>query len=154
MLRYDFETLSAGQLPNTNTKVLFHGCKFTGPLPDFDQCEFHNCDLSGTKVGKLLRCLLFSTNLTGCDFTTADVSFSRTHPGSPCRVDGAKWTGFRGVFDCGWFQGLQTEDDSAWQFVALATIPDTPDREEIKQLIPRRQRRELSALLAKPFRKR
>lgn len=131
----------------------FRNCRFLGsPAPDFVGCSFHDCDLSGLKLFRLERCRLWSTDLSGCDFTEASVSFTETHRESPCRAHGAKWAGMHAVIDCRFFAGLELGPGDAWDFVAIALLMQSPDRKSIYRSVPDRFRPRLEALLRRQFR--
>ena len=153
-MRYDFESFEAGALPDTVINTIFSQCEFTGRLPNFYNCEFHDCDLTNTKVGDMVNCKLYATNLDGADFSRANLFMTLTHSGSPCSAKNCRWEGIAATFDCRFLEGLQLDEDAAWSIVALALIPASPAREAILKAIPRKHRRRLLALLSRPFRTR
>lgn len=150
--RYDFETFQEGGLPALVSQVTFVGCTFTGRLAEFDGCEFHDCDLRDATVTRLTNCKLFSCQLDGCDFTSANVAFSETHPGSPSSAAGCKWRGILAINDCRFWGGLVVDEEAPWLFLAMAMIPASPAKDHIYRLLPAATRRRLRAELRRPFR--
>ena len=126
MARFENITFEHNSLPHFNKGEVFYSCVFRGVLPDFVDCEFHDCDLSRVKVKKLIGCSLFSCKLDKADFSDADVRFSKTNAGSPCSARGCEWQGVVCVLDCGWFQGLKGSEEDAEIFLIMAMLPETP----------------------------
>lgn len=153
MLRYDNQVFREGDLPERVTEVIFSHCKFYGRLPAFRKVEFHACDLGGTTVFELVDCKLFSTRLDGADFTRADVRFSITNAGSPCSARKCQWQGVVAILDCGFWGGLEGEDDDVTLFLIMALIPKSPSRERFYRSLPEKLRCVARRYLDKEFRR-
>jgi uncharacterized protein YjbI with pentapeptide repeats len=150
MIRIENKTFTEGQLqPFQYDGYSFVNCRFKMKLlPNFHNCEFHDCDLSYTKARRMTYSKLFSSNLDGVDFSNASLLFSET---SRCSAHGCKWQGAAVILDCRWFSGLLTGDD-VWQLVAMGLVPESPFKKEIYKSIPGGQRSKVRKVFKEEFR--
>lgn len=140
----------AVNLQNTNSDTIYRHCKFTGII-NLLNCELHDCDLTDCKINILFRCKLFSTKLDRVDFSTANVFGSITNAGAPCSAIGCEWQGITATMDCGFFQGLKT-DDGALLFLIMALIPDYPSKDALYKSLPAELRAQAQKRLKRQFR--
>lgn len=137
-MRYENRTFLPGELAGTVQDAQFKSCNFTGPLPDFKNCEFHECWFRECAVGRINYCKLFSTNFVVCDFTKADLCYSITAPSSPCKFAGCKWPGVNLTLDCGLLGGMDFGSEmDAYLLAILATVPISTRKKEIWDALPR-----------------
>lgn len=153
MDRFENQVFREGDLPSFLKGAIFVNCRFKGRLPDFIGCEFHDCDLSRCVVSELTDCALFSTNLDYCDFSEADVRFSRTNAGSPCTAYGAEWQGCAVNLDCAWFGGLKASKEDAEIFLIMGIIPLTPLKKDLYKTFPDHLRNQARKRLDVNFRR-
>jgi hypothetical protein len=103
-------------------------------------------------VGELISCRLWNCDLSGADFTKADVRFSSTEPASPTKAIGCSWAGITAVMDCRWWGGLDVGRQDAYVLTMTGIIVSSPARDQIYKTIPDEFRGKVHALLRRPFR--
>ena len=147
--------VDGGELPSYTVNTVFSRCTFKGRLPNFSHCEFHDCNLQGLKINRLTHCKLFNCDLNNCDFSWADVTFSITNPGSPCRARGCEWQGVAAIMDCSFFSGLLVDDKAPYLFMMMALTPITLDsiKSSILRFMPESARQDVRQRMSKDFRK-
>lgn len=137
-------------MSNSQHNTIYRRTKFTGTVNYID-CEFHDCDFTGCKIQRMQRCKLFATKLDKADFSEANVTGSITNAGAPCSAMGCEWQGITATMDCGFFQGLKT-DDGALLFLLMALIPDYPSKDALYRSLPAKLRAQAHQRLSKQFR--
>lgn len=130
----------------------FSHCTFTERLPYFRNCEFHDCTMTGLAIGELIGCRLWNCDMSGSDFTRADVRFSQTDSGSPTTAIGCSWAGITAVMDCRWWGGLRVGRQDSYVLLMTGLIVESPARDRIYKSIPDEFRAKVHALLRRPFR--
>lgn len=129
--------------------VTFCKYKFTGTIGPFTNCQFHDCDLSGTRILGLINCQLYSTNLDRADFSQADVRGTITSPGAPCSAYDCEWQGITATLDCGFWAGLKA--NNADLFLLMALLPQYPDKDKFYRSLPAKLHKEAIKRLGRNF---
>lgn len=149
----DVEFTDASFVPPSGLKFVRCRFQFKTHALAFDRCEFHDCDLSNNRVGVFTNNALWNSDLSGCDFRGADVSFTITAPGSPTKAVGCRWAGMRAILDCGFFAGLKVSEEDAWILTLLGVLVSSPAHDAIAAAIPKKHLPKVRALVRRDFRK-
>lgn len=117
---------------------------------DFSFCEFHDCNLTQTRMTLLKGAKFFSCNLTQARFGHADM---RKVSLMNCRVDNIELTGSDVPLDCYFYSGMKSSTNTdMFKLLYLISAMETPFTATLKAFMESNIPAEDRKLLDRAFR--
>lgn len=117
----------------------FYACSFDGldlRGVDLSDCIFDcGSSLVRAQLGVCTRAEFYTTDLRRVDLRRADLRWAYA---SNCPIDGIKMMGCQITVDCWFLSGCRAPEADGWRLAYFGTLIDTPVRNYLRTLVPKK----------------